>query len=438
MSIVYSVRDLTERLRLTIEGAFPYVWVTGEVTNVARPSSGHVYFSLKDQEAQLHCVWFRSQQRNDEAFDPLTGEVFDDGPRPSVAKSLKDGQQIVCAGRLGVYPLRGNYQLYVEIAQLSGQGQLHLAFEKLKKELASRGWFSLDRKRPLPKNPCRVAVVTAPTGAAIHDFIRVAQMRGSGADIRIYPSLVQGSDAPQELVKAIKQAQDDAWADVVVLIRGGGSLEDLWAFNVEQVVEAVVTSRLPVLTGIGHEVDTSLADLAADSRAATPSHAAQCLWPERASQIQRIDEFELNLNRHIQRRLERHSERLESATRALGWLAPLQRLERLGDTHLRLHTRLVQSMGDSRFTLPLQQTEHLHKRLGQGMVQHMDKLERQYERASLLLEGANPARPLDRGFALVSDQKNRIIRSVQAVKPGERVHIRVQDGSMAATVLGEE
>ena len=262
---ILTVRALTEQLRRSLEGRFPFVWVRGEVSNLSRPGSGHIYFSLKDQDAQLQCVWFRGQQRQAEqgqAFDPLTGEVFDT-PRPSPLELLRNGLDLLCAGRISVYAPRGQYQLLVELVQPTGQGLLAQAFEERKRKLAEAGYFAQERKRPLPWNPQRVALITSPSGAAIHDFLELAQNRGCGAEIRLFPASVQGEEAAPEIIRALDEINAQGWAQVIVLIRGGGSLEDLWAFNEEAVAEAVFCSRLPVLAGIGHEVDVTLADLTA-------------------------------------------------------------------------------------------------------------------------------------------------------------------------------
>ena len=250
MSIL-TVRQLTAQIKDAVENGFPYVWVRGEVTNVSRPSSGHIYFSLKDENALLQAVWFKGSQKERETFDPLTGEVFEDGPRLSLAGTLRNGQQVICAGRLTVYAPRGGYQLVVELAQDSGEGQLHLALEALKRKLAEKGYFSLERKRPIPEHPPRVAVITAPSGAAIRDFLRLSGERGTGCEIRIHPVPVQGDDAPPLLAEAIGQANAEAWADLIVLIRGGGSLQDLWAFNDERVARAIADSHIPVISAVG-------------------------------------------------------------------------------------------------------------------------------------------------------------------------------------------
>ena len=328
MDNILSVRELTERLRRMVEQRFPFVWVRGETTNLSRPSSGHLYFSLREGADLLNCVWFRGQQRESESFDPLTGEVWEGGPRPGIAATLENGREIICAGRLSVYGPRGGHQLIVELAQEAGQGLLAAALEELKRKLAARGYFDQSRKRPLPACPERVALVTAPTGAAVRDFIRISSERGLGSSIRIYPSPVQGDDAPPLLAEAIGQANAEAWADLIVLIRGGGSLQDLWAFNDERVARAIFESRLPVLTGVGHEIDHSIADFVADRSAATPSHAAQMLWPERSVYAQRVDDAESLLEEAMRRKFGRLTLRLTQELRALTLLSPARRLQR--------------------------------------------------------------------------------------------------------------
>lgn len=456
MDVILSVRDLTDALRRKVEGAFPFVWVKGEVSNLSRPASGHVYFSLKDADALLNCVWFRGQQRPAEKFDPLTGEVFPDGPRKSMAQTLENGQQLLCAGRVSVYAPRGSYQLIVELVQEAGLGHLHAAFEKLKLALAAKGFFAAERKRPLPANPLRVALITAPTGAAVHDFLRIAAQRGAGAQIRLHPVLVQGVGAAPALVRAMTAAQADGWAQVIVLIRGGGSLEDLWAFNEESVAEAVFSSNIPVLAGVGHEVDISMCDMTADLRAATPSHAAQLLWPSRQALMQQADSVECALHEALQELLAMAARRLHGFEQALGWLAPERALHRLEDSLLAKHERLQLAFSrfmDSRVT----RSEHLHgqmlaafgpksvriradrleqweQRLRHGMDILLHSRTAQTEQASLRLEARSPLAPLERGYALVSDAQGQVLRSVGQSPAGSALRVRLADGSLDVTV----
>lgn len=456
MNSILSVRELTDALRRKVEGAFPFVWVKGEVTNVARPSSGHVYFSLKDADALINCVWFRGQQRPAETFDPLTGEVFTDGPRRNQAQSLENGQQLLCAGRVTVYAPRGSYQLLVELVQDSGLGQLHAAFENLKARLAEKGFFAAARKRPLPVNPTRVALITAPTGAAVRDFVRLAADRGAGADIRLYPVLVQGEGAAPSIVRAMQAVQEEGWASVVVLVRGGGSLEDLWAFNEERVAEAVFQCRIPVLAGIGHEVDVSMCDMTADMRAATPSHAAQLLWPSRTTLMQQVDSVENALQDAMENALERAAERLQAHERALGWLSPVRALGRLEDNFTAKRERLELAM--TRFMdgqqLKLQhltgrmvaafgpeKTRHkadtlaqYSQRLQWAMDAAVQKCSARLEQHAVSLEALSPLAPLERGYALLCDARGQVVRSVDAASVGDSLDVRLVDGSLTVTV----
>lgn len=475
MDAILSVRQVTEHLRQAVESRFPYVWVQGEVTNLSRPSSGHVYFSLKEDDCLLNCVWFRRQQK-DEAFDPLTGEVWEDGPRPSLARTMENGQTLVCAGRLTVYGARGQYQMIVDLAQAAGLGLWHQEFEALKRRLAAEGLFDQARKRPLPREPRRVAVITAPGGAAIRDFIRISSTRGLGAEIRLYPVPVQGEDAPPRIVDALERAGRDNWAEVVVLIRGGGSVQDLWAFNDERVARAVYHCPIPVLTGIGHEIDHSITDFTADYSAATPSHTAQILWQERHVLAQHVDGLETALQRALSRRLDALSLRLEHADRALSLLSPLNRLrmqqERLNDVMRRMHTALEQQLERSDRTLEalcgkirsgnirLQEREselkQLSLRLSGAGEARLQRAVRDAERAEtalvssgrmiglaqehaltrmeLRLQALDPFAPLHRGYAMACDEKGGILRSVTQTAPGKALTVVLADGRILGTV----
>ncbi len=370
MSHIVSVTDLTQALKDVLEAEFPFVWVRGQVTNLARPASGHLYFTLSDAGAALPVVWFKNSQgrggssRNmgkggakadaiDTAdttdsvdrvdridrIDPLTGEVLE--PGRDVAASLADGQEVLVAGRVSVYAARGAYQLVAELVQPSGVSDLALAFEALKRTLEARGWFDEARKKPIPESPLRVALVTSGQGAAVRDFLRLAEARGAGAALRIYPTLVQGEAARAQIAAALDAANADTWpgggkvdggkAEVIVLIRGGGSLEDLWAFNTEIVAEAMVRSAIPVVTGVGHEPDVTIADFVADKRFSTPSAVAAGLWPLRADLMQAVDGLEADLKRAFSALLERKQARLAELRRGLAWLSPVQRLARLDE-----------------------------------------------------------------------------------------------------------
>lgn len=435
---VYSVGELTSTLRVLMEREFPFCWVRGQVSNLSRPSSGHIYFSLKDAEASLHVVWFKQAQRvNEGGVDPLTGE-WKESSAQDLARLLNNGMELLCGGGLGIYGPRGQYQLAAEFVEDAGMGRLHLEFEALKRRFDALGWFTQDRKRPLAHDPSRVAVITSPTGAAWQDFLRLAQPRGTGATLKLYPALMQGDSAPADIASAMRQVANEAWAQIVVLIRGGGSLEDLWAFNTEPVAHAVAHSPIPVVAGIGHEVDTTLADMIADVRAATPSHAAQLLWPERRTLMQGVDELETAMQRHIQRRLEHASLRLESCARSLRAASPGARLELQVSRCASLADRLQPAIS------------HILERAGTTLESNTSRLQaagekglRQHE-ATLLhlqqaLEHLDPHAPLKRGYALAASLKTgRLLRSVNDVCTGEAVAITLADGRIEADVTSLE
>ncbi|MDL2316902.1 exodeoxyribonuclease VII large subunit, partial [Desulfovibrio sp. OttesenSCG-928-A18] len=404
-SHIFSVSALTASLKAHIEGSFPYVWVRGQISNLARPSSGHLYFSLRDENAMLAAVWFKNRQKDGEAFDPLTGEVFENGPRPCLAASMKDGQEIICAGPLQLYSARGQYQLIVEIAQDAGLGLLHEQFEQLRRKLAGLGYFALERKRPAPVNPARVAVITAPGGAAIQDFLRIAQGRGLGSHIRIFPAPVQGDGAAARIRRNMQRIADEGWAQVLVLIRGGGSIEDLWAFNDEALAGSIFNFPLPVLAGIGHEVDFTLADMTADLRAATPTHAAQLLWPERESFFRQLRQLTDALKKNSASALERIGLRLEAGERDLAWRAPLRRLDRLRE---RLDATLQRLYGAGRFILE-QRLARLQSR-ETALTPARAGLPARYERLKALAQRLEPA-PL-RGLESAAARLLRLCREL--------------------------
>ncbi len=433
MSIIYTVRELTDGIKRTLDAQFPFVWVKGEVSNLSRPSSGHIYFSLKDNDALLNCVWFKGNQRENDGFDPLTGEVFENGPRPSMAASLTQGQQILCAGNLSVYAQRGVYQLTVSLVQDDGLGALYAAFDKLKSKLMDKGYFAPERKRSLIYNPQRVAVVTAASGAAIHDFLRIASNRGTGGHIRIYPTLVQGEGAAKAMSEVLQSIAAQAWAEVIVLIRGGGSFEDLWAFNEECLADAIFNSPIPVLAGIGHEPDVCLADMTADVRAATPSHAAQLLWPEREELMQYIDGFELALNDIIDNKMYNYSQLLNMREQALHWLSPVNIWQRQDERLSNFHARLMQCAKGfmERNQIKL---DNFSSALPMSYSRYQEKLSAQMQGYYLRLLAHNPLAPLERGYALLQTEDGHVLTSVEQVKIGQNVHMSLLDGEIAAKV----
>ncbi len=443
MRHVFTVQELTLAIKDVLEGEFPFVWLKGQIGNLNQAGSGHVYFTLKDGDAAIQCVWFKGSHRHHL------------GTRP---ESLSTGLDVLCAGRIAVYPPRGTYQLIAEVVQDQGVGRLHLEFEALKKKLADQGWFDQDRKRPLPESINRLAVITAPSGAAIMDFLRLSADRGWGGSIRIYPSLVQGEGAKETIASALEQVNLENWADLAVLIRGGGSLEDLWSFNTEEVAGAVYRSSVPVLTGIGHQIDQTIADLVADVQAATPSHAAQMIWPERQALTQKIDELDMAMAAAWSRLIRHKEQPLGQCERALSWLSPQRHLDRLGQELKRMARTLVASAesgltrneellsalterlravhGPRRWALEESRSDQLRSGLLKAMTRFLDLLEQRLSMTENSLRGADPLRPLTRGYSLVTVGPDRsILRRASQVSAGDDVEILTSQDRIRAEVV---
>jgi len=306
---IYSVSELTTELKVLIEDTFTGVWVEGEISNFKHHTSGHMYFTLKDDRGQLRAVMFRGSNR---------GLQF----RP------EDGLAVVVFGNVTIYEPRGEYQIYAEYMEPKGRGALQLAFEQLKTRLETEGLFDPARKRPIPLLPERIGIVTSPTGAAIRDMLQIIHRRFANVEIMILPVRVQGEGAAGEIVEGIEVLNKRGGLDVLIVARGGGSIEDLWAFNEEQVARAIYTSQTPVISAVGHETDVTIADFVADVRAPTPSAAAEIVISRKAELTQRVDDLTSRLVSHMRYRAERSGERLRSLERHLRLLSPLERIKR--------------------------------------------------------------------------------------------------------------
>jgi exodeoxyribonuclease VII large subunit len=370
--VFQSVTELTERIKRRLEAEFDEVALHGEVSNVARPRSGHIYFTLKDDSASIRAVMWQNDAR-------------------WLAFELTDGLAVRSIGRLSVYAPRGNYQILIRQIEPEGIGSLELAFRQRFSRLAQEGLFDPSRKRPLPRYPRRIVIVTSPTGAAVRDLLQVTCRRWRCTEVLIAPTRVQGAGADHEVVAAIALANQVARADVIVVARGGGSLEDLWTFNEETVVRAIASSRLPVVSAIGHEIDVTLADLAADKRALTPSEAGEFCVPD-------LREVALHLD-HLGERLRRAG------------------LAQLGNARAHL--------------------DRLAQRTRQAIVQ--DLLNRRHRAAELSagLDALNPLAVLARGYCLtfLSDGRS-LVRASHDVQPGDLIHTRLSAGTIASRVVG--
>jgi len=367
---VRTVSELTQDIKLVLECAFEEVVVEGEISNLRQPSSGHNYFSLKDSSAQIRCVFFR-------------------GDAAKVKFKFSDGMQVVCYGRVGVYERDGQYQLVVARMEPKGQGALQLAFMQLKEKLAKEGLFDEARKRPLPFLPKAIGVITSPTGAVIRDILNVLERRFKDAHVVIYPVRVQGDEASGEIVQAIEDMNNSKEVEVLILARGGGSLEDLWCFNEENVARAIYKSDIPIISAIGHETDFTIADFVADRRAPTPSAAAEIVLPSRQELEEKIQHLMLYLKRSLEdivpQNMQRVDDLLEAMYRALGSLA-----------------------------------ENSNVRL-EGLINELNAL--------------SPLGILKRGYSITTRlADNKVLQSVCNLKKGERVKTRLSEGTFVSEV----
>lgn len=413
---VFSVAELTEQIRRLLEKQIGQVWVSGEVTNFRAQSSGHIYFTLKDANAQIACVLFRNETV----------------PHREL---LADGQKILLQGDLTIYEVRGQYQLVVRAVELQGVGALQVAFEKLKLKLAAEGLFAVERKRLLPKFPQRIGLVTSPTGAAIRDVLHVIQRRNPGLEIILVAARVQGEGAAREIAGAIRLlnqfSQSKANLDLILITRGGGSLEDLWAFNEETVARAIFESALPVVSAVGHETDFTIADFVADVRAATPSVAAEIITEGVFSSYKYLAQYGERMRQLLQRQfadkqfmLEHHIERLVRAHPRRKFQTWQQRVDDLEEDlsrclkHRARHSQIVlQNL-----------TERLHRiRPSYFLKQRREQL-RQIERRLNVL---GPEQVLARGYSITMDAANgKVLRNAKNVKAGQKLKTRLKAGEV--------
>lgn len=434
---IYSVSRLNREVRVLLERGFGSLWLEAEISNFARPSSGHWYFSLKDAAAQVRCAMFR--QRN-----------------MLCAFTARDGQKVLVRARIGLYEPRGEYQLIVDHMEDAGLGALKRQFEELSAKLEQEGLFAAQRKRPLPSLPRRIGIITSPTGAAVRDILHVLARRFPATAVLIYPVPVQGAQAAAEIVAALEAAGRRAECDVLILARGGGSLEDLWAFNDERLARAIVASPIPVITGIGHEIDFTIADFAADVRAPTPSAAAELVVPDAEEWRNAFVQFGARLQRGVRRRLEEHRERLRWLTGRAALASPAarlgaqaQRLDELEQTLVRALRRRLQEHRERlrwlarRAALVSPSTRLTQQRLRlENLAQQLFRASRQVissRREKLLplirtLNAVSPLATLERGYAIVSVEGGEILRSAADAKPGTIIEARLAQGRVRAKV----
>ncbi len=391
---IYSVSELNGLVKSVLDGVpeLSAVFVRGEVSNYKLYPSGHHYFTLKDAEGAIRCVMFRGQAAR-LRFRP------------------ENGMKVIAGGRVSVYPRDGAYQLYCEALSPDGVGDLHMAFEQLKERLWKEGLFDEKHKKPLPRYPRTIAIITSAAGAAVHDMIRILRRRYPLAKVKLLPVRVQGAEAPPEIVGALRYANVHRVADVIITGRGGGSIEDLWAFNDERVARAIYNSDIPVISAVGHEPDVTIADFAADVRAATPSHAAELAVPDRTELLEALQSRRLAVIRS-------QTKRLELLRRRLAELAGK-----------RVLTNPLASVEDKRLLL-----DHIQRELGHAAQVRLAGPRRELTALAASLDAMSPLKVLGRGFAMVTDQEGRPLRRAADIHPGEQITARLAEGRLLCRV----
>ncbi|MDX1302472.1 exodeoxyribonuclease VII large subunit [Photobacterium sp.] len=434
---IYTVSSLNAEVRLLLENEMGIVWLVGELSNLSIPVSGHWYFTLKDSRAQVKCAMFRGNNRR-VTFKPA------------------NGSQVLVKARLSLYEPRGDYQLIIESMQPEGDGRLQQQFEQLKMALAAEGLFAQSLKKALPEQPKRVGIVTSKTGAALHDILNVLQRRDPSLPIVIYPTMVQGEGAAISIAQAIGRANTRQECDVLIVGRGGGSLEDLWAFNEEIVARTIAASQIPIVSAVGHEVDVSIADFVADVRAPTPSAAAELVSRDMTHQTQKINQKRQQLHHAFRHYITGHSARLVQLQHRLERQHPQLRLnqqqQHLDDISSRLERAInkltaghQQHLDRIEYKLalhsPAQTIKHNSTRLKQTEHRLLDAMDRRLLNASHKLamaaeklETVSPLATLGRGYSITRDTKNNVIRRADQVKPGDELRTKVAEGEIRSVV----
>jgi exodeoxyribonuclease VII large subunit len=428
---------LNRLVRDLLGDVFPFVWIEGELSNVAKPASGHLYFTLKDSGAQVRCAMFKPKSAS-LRFRPV------------------DGMQVLLRAKVGLYEPRGEFQLVAESMEPAGEGALQREFEQLKARLDAEGLFAQARKRPLPRYARRIGVITSATGAAVRDVLSVLARRWPLAEVEVLPVPVQGREAPPAIVRMINKASASRRYDVLLLTRGGGSLEDLWAFNDEAVARAIHASAVPVVSAVGHEIDFSIADFVADLRAPTPSAAAEMLVPDAVAIDRHLRQLQQRLRTLQQRKLQAHSQRVDHLLARLQAQRPQARLARDRERlmHLqslltgvlreqgqqrhtrleRLHHRLLAQHPRTRLPLLARRLGEQDQRLRRAIALTLERKQTSIRHIARALHAVSPLATLERGYAIVFDEAGHVLRSVAAIKPGDRLTARLADGELRVKV----
>jgi len=387
---VFSVKEINRLVRELLEQSFPSFWISGEISNFISASSGHWYFSLKDDEAQVRCTMFKNKNM---AADWVP----------------KNGEKIEAKCFIGLYEARGEYQLNIELIRHAGAGLLSEAFNQLKEKLLKEGLFEPSRKKPIPQFPKSIGVITSPTGAAIEDILITLKRRSPHIPVFIYPTLVQGKEAPSAIVKALEIANTRMECDVLILARGGGSIEDLWAFNEEIVARAIVASKIPTITGVGHETDTTIADFVSDLRAPTPTGAAEIVTGHTVELIKTIQVYKNQLNKMMANVIRELMQKIDYLEKRL--ISPKQQLQR--------------------------QKEQIHQyllRINQSMKNAMMQYRLNIDKLKLNLDHLSPHAVLSRGYSIVTNIDGQIVNNVAQLKLNDKIHIQLNHGQADANI----
>lgn len=435
---IYSVSDLNREAKNLLTHYFSYLKVEGEISNLSSPSSGHIYFSLKDKNAQIRCAMFKSQQRR-LGFKP------------------ENGMQVIISAQVSLYEARGDYQLIADKMQEAGAGNLQIAFEHLKSKLQNEGLFDPELKQDIPEIPHQIGIITSPSGAAIHDILSVLSRRFPTIPVIIYPTTVQGDSAKRDICKAIETANQQKLVDVILLARGGGSIEDLWSFNEESVARAIANSSIPIISGIGHEVDFTIADFVADLRAPTPSAAAESCVPDQKSWLSKFQATEQQLNRLIQGKLLQQQQAINWLLKRLQQQHPKQQFQRHAQTLDNLELRLVRAIQSkikhqknqleninnclhqhspaNRIIRYQQQQQYLNNRLNLAIKRKLDSSQRKYQSLAQTLNAVSPLATLERGYAIVSNPKtSKVIGNSQQLAMGDTIKTRLAHGHIISQI----
>ena len=409
-----TVSQLNRQAKTLLEQGMAKLWVEGEISNLSRPASGHIYFSLKDDMAQVSAAWFRQRQR---------------GP----AIGFKNGDKVLALGRVSIYEARGNYQLIVEQMEPAGEGVLKQRFDALKRKLLAEGLFDADRKQKLPVMPSRIGVITSPTGAAIRDVISVLGRRFPAVPVVVYPAAVQGDAAPGELVAALQTAIARNECDVLIIGRGGGSLEDLWAFNDETLARAIADCPIPVVSAVGHEVDFTIADFVADVRAPTPSGAAEIVVPDQHDWLRRIGVLASRLARVGERAVEDRAQQVDwFSARMVS--AIRQRLMRQRHDVQSLRSELVQLSPAMSVQRSIARLGTLRQRLASNTHEALSELNHRVALLGRALHSVSPLATLDRGYAIVLDSNGKAMTDAATAASGDEIRARLSKGELIAKV----